>query len=349
MTKCALTISEDQIEKLTVCIEELKEKSKKVQAKLDQKSKELQNNTTSTATLEANINQLHETVKLKDVTIADLKDSNSFLLEAAPSYQKKSVGGNRKMVNAIMDDHTYVANKKNTPNTRLNQPKPDQPDQDPSSIHFQINQPRTDHPQDSHKHSHDVPNLRTFTTLLTIPANLIGIIIGKGGWRIRDIQNSCKVNISTQKDKNAHSFHQSLNITGGQQEVARALNTILDHLTCKFYTSGNCNYKDSCRFRHNQHVEIVTVPHNHTQATPSKNIHGTSTLPPPNSITPIKPNTATLINRRPSTSVTCNTAAPFGMSAPTPAVPNILVNQQLQDFIHTTILQIMRNLDTQKK
>ena len=168
---------------------------------MDQKSKELQNNTTSTATLEANINQLHETVKLKDVTIADLKDSNSFLLEAAPSYQKKSVGGNRKMVNAIMDDHTYVANKKNTPNTRTNQPKPDQPDQDPISIHFQTNQPRTYQPQDSHKHSHDVPNLPTFTTLLTIPADLIGIIIGKGGWRIRDIQKSCKVNISTKKKK----------------------------------------------------------------------------------------------------------------------------------------------------
>ena len=85
------------------------------------------------------------------------------------------------------------------------------------------------------------------TKKISISSNLIGNVIGKNGYRVQQIQNTCNVKIHA---KLQGTSIQDIKLIGKEHQVNTSLNEIKNIVTCANYLNKTCYYGRHCKFLH---------------------------------------------------------------------------------------------------
>ena len=93
------------------------------------------------------------------------------------------------------------------------------------------------------------------TKKISIPSDLIGNVIGKNGYRVQQIQNTCNVKTYT-KFQNRNI--QDIKVTGNEHPVNTSLNETNNIVTCANYLDKTCYYGRHCKFLHySLHPKVI--------------------------------------------------------------------------------------------
>ena len=93
------------------------------------------------------------------------------------------------------------------------------------------------------------------TKKISISSNLIGNVIGKNGYRVQQIQNTCNVKIHT---KLQGTSIQDIKLIGKEHQVNTSLNEIKNIVTCANYLNKTCYYGRHCKFLHySLHPKVI--------------------------------------------------------------------------------------------
>ena len=100
-------------------------------------------------------------------------------------------------------------------------------------------------PCNNNSNTHEA--MRETTKNISISSNLIGNVIGKNGYRVQRIQNTCNVKIHT---KLQGTSIQDIKLIGKEHQVNTSLNEIKNIATCANYLNKTCYYGRHCKFLH---------------------------------------------------------------------------------------------------
>ena len=93
------------------------------------------------------------------------------------------------------------------------------------------------------------------TKKISISSNLIGNVIGKNGYRVQQIQNTCNVKIHA---KLQGTSIQDIKLIGKEHQVNTSLNEIKNIVTCANYLNKTCYYGRHCKFLHySLHPKVI--------------------------------------------------------------------------------------------
>ena len=86
---------------------------------------------------------------------------------------------------------------------------------------------------------------------LLCPSKTVGIVVGKQGSRIKNLEYENAVIIVVERTKDNNN-NQTIFVTGRPSNVKRTISVINKLILCKFHKNGTCRNGETCRFVHRQ-------------------------------------------------------------------------------------------------
>ena len=221
---------------------------------LEQKYFESQDNCSSK---ETNIEQLEDNLKQKENTISTLKVNIENNKKFTENNQNHKTNVNEMEIhNSTQQDQDYVMKQNAKANTTC-QTATQTKTLNHENVSIRItenvtqNNPNIDPGNNSRTHE----AINETTKKISIPSDLVGNVIGKNGYRVQQIQNTCNVKIHT---KFQNRSIQDIKVTGNEHQVNMSLNEINNIVTCANYLNKTCHYGRHCQFLHySLHPKVI--------------------------------------------------------------------------------------------